>query len=246
MNELMNNDELNPSEESKPFEIRDNSKRAKTLLIVFWILIALVFIGLFTGYNELQILQKLQVGEYVSDQEIETSDLVQAIMGFSQFGLYIISIIVFLNWFRRAYGNLHRLGIEYVKHQESMAVWAWGIPIVWFYRPVQIMNEIWTETQDQIKKLDASHIITNGDLIIGVWWALFVISNFIGRYILKTAFKEDTIEEIITGTEAMLISDLIQIPEALMVVLIVRKLSSLEAKLANEIVKSGGKVVYDL
>jgi hypothetical protein len=132
------------TDSNEKLEIWDNSKRAKNLMIVFWVLIGLTVIGLFTGYNELQILKNAQIGEYISEQEANTSDLIQGIIGLLQLGIYIASVVLFLNWFRRAYGNLHRLGIKYLKQKESMAVWSWFIPFINLFRPVQIMNEIWT------------------------------------------------------------------------------------------------------
>ncbi|WP_170073234.1 DUF4328 domain-containing protein [Mongoliibacter ruber] len=237
----MNEIKINHQEEK--IELKDNSKRAKTLLTVFWVLTVLTLVGLLTGYNELRILKNAQIGEFVSEEEANLSDLLQGIIGLFQFGLYIGSIVVFLNWFRRAYGNLHRAGITYIKHKETMAVWTWIIPIVWFYRPVQIMNEIWTETQYKIKKFDPTYVMKSGGLIIGFWWALFVISNFIGRYVLRTAFKQDTIEQLIESSTATLISDIMQIPEGLLVIFIVYKLSKMETKLADEVKKSGGNIV---
>jgi hypothetical protein len=238
----MNEIEINQQEEKK-IEVKDNSKRAKTLLTVFWILTGLILVGLLTGYNELQLLKNAQIGEFVSDEEANQSDLLQGIIGLIQSGLYIASVVVFLNWFRRAYGNLHRAGITYIKHKETMAVWTWFIPIIWFYRPVQIMNEIWKETQVKIKQFDPTYVMKNGELIIGLWWAFFIISNFIGRYVLKTAFKQDTIEQLIESSQVTLISDIMQIPEGLLVILIVYRLSKMETKLANEVKKSGGNVV---
>ena len=38
--------------------------------------------------------------------------VIQGIIGLLQTGLYIASIVTFLNWFRRAFGNLHRIGIK--------------------------------------------------------------------------------------------------------------------------------------
>ncbi len=238
----MNEIEINQEEEKK-IEIKDNSKRARILLIVFWVLTGLTLVGLLTGYNELQILKKAQIGEYVSEEEANLNDLLQGIIGLIQLGLYIASVVVFLNWFRRAYGNLHRVGITYLKRKESMAVWAWFIPIVWFYRPVQIMNEIWIETQEKIKEFDPTYVMKSGGLIIGSWWTLFIISNFIGRYVLNTVFKQDTIQQLIERSEATLISDIMQISEALLVIFIVYKLSKMETKLAEEVKKIGGNIV---
>jgi hypothetical protein len=232
----MNEFDLNPNE-PKLIKVKDNSNRAKILLSVFGVLIGLLLIGLLTGYNELQMLKNAQMGDYVSEQEANTSDMLQGVVGLSQLGLFLTSVIVFLNWFRRAYGNLHRAGVI-LKHQESMAVWAWIIPIVSFFRPVQIMNEIWMATQEKIKELDTSYTIKGGGIIIGLWWTLFLISNFVGRFLLTAAFKQETIEQLILSSEATLLSDIIQLLEAILVMLIVYKLSKMESKMAFEVNKS--------
>lgn len=229
---------------STKIEIWDNTKRAKNLMLIFWILTGLTLIGIISGYFELELLKNAQLGIYADESEANASDLRQGIIGITQTGIYIASVVLFLNWFRRAYGNLHRFGATYLKHKESMAVWAWFIPIVFLFRPVQIMSEIWNETQEKIKKFDSSYNIKNGGFIIGLWWALFIISNFIGRYVMKTAFKDETIEQLIEGSQAILISDVMQIPEALLVILIVSQLSKMETKLAREVKKSGGNIVY--
>ncbi len=224
-------------------EIWDNSKRAKNLITVFWIIVGLTILGLVPGFLELQLLNKLKVGEYVSDQEINISDITQGIFGLVQSVTYIVSIVFFLNWFRRAYGNLHRVKVS-PKYQESMALWTWFIPIISLFRPVQIMNEIWTQTQQKIVRLDSSYVVKQGGLKIGLWWTLFIISNFVGNYILKSVFRDETIEDLIQGSQALLVSDVMQIPEALLVIFIVKELSSMESKLAREIQLDGGVMVY--
>ncbi|WP_103068529.1 DUF4328 domain-containing protein [Aquimarina sediminis] len=225
-------------------EIWDNSKRAKYLINIFWIITGLTITGIISNYYELELLKNAQIEQYIDEGEANANDMRQGVIGIVQFIIYIISVVLFLNWFRRAYGNLHRLKISYLNHKETMAVWSWIIPIISLFRPVQIMTEIWTETQEKIKKMDSSYLIENGGFIIGLWWTLFIISNFIGKYVVKTAFKQDTIEQLIEGSRAMIISDLIQIPEALLVILIVFRLSKIESKLADEVKKSGGNIIY--
>lgn len=225
-------------------EIWDNSKRAKILIVSFCILTGLSVIGIISGYFELKLLKSAQEGQVIEESVASANDLRQMVIGLLQTALYIISAITFIAWFRRAYGNLHRLGIHYLKQKETMAVWSWFIPIIVLFRPVQIMNEIWTETQEKIKKLDPSYAIKNGGVIIGIWWTLFIISNFIGRYILKTAFKTETIAQLIESSQAMILSDLVNIFEAFFVILIVFQLSKMESKLAVEIKQSGGKILH--
>lgn len=224
-------------------EIFDNTKRAKTLITVFWILTGLTAIGILSSYFELELLKSGQLTGYIDENDANANDLRQGIIGVLQIVIYIVSIIVFLNWFRRAYGNLHKLGLRYLKQNETMAVWSWFIPILFLFRPVQIMNEIWRETQLQIKKCDSKYLIKSGGLIIGVWWALFIFSNFIGKYVLRTAFKTDTIEEVIEGTQAIMLSDIMEIPEALLVILIVSQFSKIETKFAETVNIHGGTIV---
>ena len=227
----------------KKIEIWDNSKRAKLLMVIFLGMTGLIAIGVISGYLELELLERINSGGNFDEDEASASDLRQGVLGILQTVIYIVSIVVFLNWFRRAYGNLHRLGLN-LKHKESMAVWFWFIPILVLFRPVQIMTEIWNKTQESIKNLDTRYLIKSGSLIIGLWWTLFIISNFIGNYVLRTAFKQDTIEQMIEGSRAVLISDIMQIPEALLVVLIVYKLSKMETILTQKVKESGGVVVH--
>ncbi|MEZ4916293.1 MAG: DUF4328 domain-containing protein [Chitinophagales bacterium] len=81
--------------------------------------------------------------------------------------------------------------------------------------------------------------------LIAFWWILFIISNIFGRYILKSAFKSNTIEELIESSQAMLISDIFQVVEALLVILIVYNVSKMEKKLLSEVANFGGDVFYN-
>lgn len=239
----MNETDINQEEVQEVFDIRNNSKRAQTLMMVFGILTILLLIGLVASYLELQLLKKIQIGEYITSEEAQLNDSIQRVISIIQFGLFVTSVIVFLNWFRRAYGNLHRLRAPDLKNNESMAVWYWIIPIAVFFKPVQIMYEIWTKTQNKIRKFDPSYTFKNGGFLIGAWWFLFIVSNFVGRYVIQTAFKGDTIDEIMEASQASMIADMIHVPEALLVILIVYNISKMEDKLADEIRKSGGKIV---
>lgn len=226
-------------------QIWDNSKRANTLIVTFKLLITINVFVIISSYYELELLKDLQAGYYIEDNVIFMSDLRQLIVTSLQLIIYITSIVVFINWFRRAYGNLHRLyGRHILKHNESMALWAWFIPIAWFFWPVQIMNEIWKWAQLKIKQFDPSYMIKNGGLLIGLWWTLFILSNFIGRYAIKAAFKDETIEQLIESSRVTLFTDIMHIPEALLVILIVSQLSQFETKLKEEVIQAGGNIVY--
>lgn len=220
----------------------DNSVRSKNLLIVFWILIGSTLIGLLPAYNEINLLESLKNGEYIDDATLVASDNIQGFVGIFQTILYIVSVVVFLNWFRRAYANLNRLNIS-TEYEESMAGWNFVIPILSLYRPYKTMVEIWKKTQAKAKTLNTNFIKNNNSYAISFWWALFIISNFIGRYIMKIAFKDETIEQILHGSQAIFFSDIMQIPEALLVIYIVKSISKMETTVAESIKRHGGLVL---
>lgn len=223
-------------------QLWDNSTRSRNLITVFWIIIVSTLLGLIPAYNELNILESLSNGDYLDDATIDMSDNIQGFVGIFQTILYIISIVMFLNWFRRAYANLNRLNIK-TYYEENMTGWHFVIPILSLYRPYKTMAELWEKTQSKAKELNSNFSKNDNSYTVGVWWALFIISNFIGRYVMKTAFKQDTIEQIIDGSYAILISDIMQIPEALLVIYIVTSISKMEAAVAEGVKRKGGLVL---
>jgi hypothetical protein len=227
----MKETELDLLNEQELTVVKDNSKRAKTLILVFWAFIGITLLASLTNYTTIQNLRKAYQGEQLSEQAALRYELISGAVDLLKTGLLITTIVVFLNWFRRAYGNLHRVGIPYLRYQESMAVWAWFIPIVWFYRPVRIMLEIWAETQEKIKMYDATYVIKSGGLLIGVWWTFNVVLNIADNIIFRNSFKTLTQEELIDNLELSMVTDLLKIPEALLVILIVYMVSKMEARL---------------
>ena len=224
-------------------KIWDNSIRAKHLIIVFYTLIAITFIAIISGYMELILLEEVQEGFYISESTASLNDMRQGIVAITQIVIYFLSIVFFLNWFRRAYGNLHRVGVSHLEYKENMAVWTWFIPIIVWFRPVQIMNEIWKETRDKIKKTNPTQKFKDLGFLVGIWWFLFILTNFIGRYITKSLFKEETLEELISLGKVTLASDFLQIIEAGLVIIIVVNISKLELNLVSEIKNHGGELI---
>lgn len=222
--------------------LKSNTKRAQHLIAVFWSFMGLHFLGIISSYFELDLLLKLQKGIYISDEAITSNDTRQFVIGIIQLGLYITTIVVFLNWFRRAYGNLHRLKMK-TRYSESMAIWSFFIPILYLFYPYQIMKEIWTKTQKAITRLDASYTVNTKSYLIGFWWALFIITIFVDRLIIRTFFAEETIENYIYSSEVTLLSNTLQILEAFLVILIVQNITKMEGKLIAEVEKGGGTVI---
>jgi len=240
-------DQITPNETNEEIStpkimLKDNSKRAEYLLIVFWIVIGGLLLGLIPGFNEIILLDKLNNGEFVEDSAIDLSDTIQVTVGLIQTILYIISAVVFLNWYRRAYGNLNRLHIK-TEYEEQMVGWYFAIPILSLFRPYQVVSEIWEKTQNYLKSIKSNYMENNNSFFIGLWWGLFILSNFIGNFIFKSIFKDDTLENYIIESQALIVSDVIQIIEGLFVIYIVRNISKMETEVAKHVKRNGGIIL---
>lgn len=224
----------NNNEQELPF-LKDNSERAKILLLTFKIYIGFIVVALISGWMQLDLLQDYLNGEPIDDSAADANDIREMIVAIIQTVGYIVTIVVFLNWFRRAYGNINRLGMK-TNYSESMSVWYFFIPIISLFRPVKIMNEIWSKTQKKIKSLDANYYIDKNSYLIVFWWTLFICSNLLGNYLFRSSLSDVTVEDFISTTKGHLLSDFLQIIEAIFVILIVKKTILFDAKI-NQILE---------
>ena len=227
----------------KKIIIWDNSGRSKIVIAVF--IFYILFTSAFLVFNhfQLEILRSALSGVVFTEEEATAFETKTIIFTVAFLICYVITVVVFLNWFRRAYGNLHRVGLEKMEHEESMAAWAWFIPVIFIFRPVQITSEIWAKTQNVIKSYNSNYSIRNGSLLIGFWWALFIFSQIMGQVSFRLSLKEETLEEILRGYEISLWTDALSIPEAILLILVVYYTSRLEATMAQEVIANGGQVI---
>lgn len=127
-------------------------------------------------------------GRQVSETIIDANKItIYAIFGLTMLA-YLICIILFIMWFRRAYYNLHQL-TKNLSYKESWAAWAWFVPIMHLFRPYQIMKELYEETDVLLTRSKAMpHNLNIG--LLKWWWGLWVSAQFL-RYIIQEALSKD-------------------------------------------------------
>jgi len=207
--------------------MKQNSERAKLAVILIWIVLGLEIITLISDYFQFNLLQKVTNGEHFSIEAATTNDTRQQFIAILYLVAYIISGVTFIQWFRRAYNNLHQK-VSYLSHTEGWAAGSWFVPIVNLYRPYQIMKELYQETKEYLSKNENSmgQDIPIGPL--GLWWGLWIINGVLGQFIFRYSLKAETIEELTTVTMASMISSLVGIPLALITIKIIKNYAALE------------------
>jgi len=137
--------------------LRPNEQRAKSAIVLIWIVLAFEIISFISSYIQYDLLQTAANGGQISMEYATANDTRERIVGITSMIVYIISAITFIQWFRRAYYNLH-LRAELLSYTEGWAAGSWFVPIVNLIRPYRIMTELYEETNELlVKKVEGSN-----------------------------------------------------------------------------------------
>ncbi|HAW21276.1 MAG TPA: hypothetical protein DCX14_13935 [Flavobacteriales bacterium] len=213
-------------------DMRDNQQRAKYAVQIFWVIVVVNVVAVASGYLQLDLLELIRDNGDYTDAQLDANDTRQTVVGLIQTLVYVSSMVLFVQWFRRAYANLERAGIN-IEHQESMALWGFAIPIISLFRPFTIAREIANGYVAAIRRSEPDYINPISKPLMGVWWTLYLITNVFGQIAFRSIFKDETVEQMITSSQAYILSDFLDIPAALITLNMILQISKTEQHYAN-------------
>jgi hypothetical protein len=207
---------------------------------VVWIFIALLIlniIAVFSGFAQAQLLNKAIDGEIITPSEAISNDTREAIIGFTQFALYLASGIVFLIWIHKAHKNLLSLNVSNLRFTPGWAVGWFFVPVMSLFRPYQVVSEIWKASYP---KADANTTYWKSiptSPLVGWWWTLFIISNFVAQIALRLILTGEDLSDLLNSTYAYVVSDAIDVVGIMITILMVRRISQFQAA-KNKLISS--------
>lgn len=145
------------------------------------------------------------------------SDVLNMVVGLVQLLLAVFLGVTFLRWIYRANKNLHVLSSGPMTFSPGWSVGWYFIPIANFFKPYQAMKEIWTI---------AHRRAPSGDSILGWWWFLWIVSNFLGRIALKLALRAEDAQSYVRSAVADIASDGIAIVLNVVALMLVTAIAS--------------------
>lgn len=204
--------------------LKKNDQRARLTLVVFWIYLGTATLYAISAFLQYQLL--LNIEDY-SQEQLEMNDLRHGGIAVLHLIALITLIVVFIQWFRRAYNNLHKTGEFSLKFTEGWAAGAWFVPFINLVRPYEIMAEIWEKTQVVEEDENFTRPVKESSQLVGWWWALFIIQN-IGNNIASRVGDLETIEGLLAGTQGEMFVYFVELPAILVAIMLVRKVSKFE------------------
>jgi hypothetical protein len=208
-------------------KLKPNGNRAKTAITLIWIVMGVEVLALFSGYFQSDLLNKAASGEVISIDEANANDTREMIIGLLYSLVFIVSAVTFIMWFRRAYYNLHQK-VTYLSYDDGWAAGSWFVPILNWFRPLQIMNELYQYTPEFLAK---SNIVVKEKLqkwAVGVWWTMWVGNSILGNVTFQLSRRAEEIEDFIFLTNISMIGNIIGIPLALLAIKVISDYSKIE------------------
>lgn len=187
---------------------KSNLRRSDLVVLAIAVVCLLHVLSGISSYLQYDLLQRIVEGEFVSYEEANNSDTRVLVVSILTLGFYLISSIVFITWFYRAYLNLHKR-MKNVEFSKGWAIGAWFVPIISFLRPFNIMVELNTKTDDLIDERGLS--LSKKPDYITVWWIIFIVSVIAQRVAMELIESADSVSDYIFMTVFSIVSSLIVI-----------------------------------
>ncbi len=151
--------------------------------------------------------------------------LFQALLAVLEMPIYLFTVVFFLIWLHRAYGNLFQLKATNITYSTTWAVGYWFLPIVNLFRPFQVVREIWRESNPDIDPyLRILPNNSNTQTFLSAWWAFWILSN-VATNISVRMFEVKDLEMQQTVGFAFMLSGALTLAAAIFAILVVRSIS---------------------
>ncbi|MDQ3985682.1 MAG: DUF4328 domain-containing protein [Actinomycetota bacterium] len=144
---------------------------------------------------------------------------------------------MFIIWTHRAYQNVRALGITDIRFGTGWAIGGWFVPILWLWRPKQIINDIWRGSDPDLGggwRLRWADI--RPPVVVTLWWLAGLLSTFVSLFAPTTP---TTIDQAQSLTTTFLISDAVTILTAVLAIVVVRRLTERQQARAIRIAAFG-------
>lgn len=203
-----------------------NEQRAKSAEILIWIVLVMKVVLFFNTYNQFTYLSSASFDRQ-SVEKLESMISPTIFLSVVYMILFLIAGIMFIQWFRRAYFNLH-MRVKNLEYSEGWAAGGWFVPIVGYFVPYVIMKDLYTRSEAYLKEHYEGYIPWLSLTTIGIWWGLWVVSNVLSTIesiMIRTATSLDT---LVLSAKISMVQSLIFIPAGLLAIKVIRNYSSTE------------------
>jgi len=180
---------------------KDPRSLTSFLVIMLWIGLGFEVVSILSNFA-----QMVSLGGTYTEAVGAANNARQGLIALGYLGVFIVTGVAFLKWIYRANMNCRGFGARDMKFTAGWSIGYYFIPVLNLVRPYESMKEIWQVSQDPKDWKSQT-----GSALLGWWWALWLISGFVGQMLFRLSMNADTIDALQAATKMSIFSDIINI-----------------------------------
>lgn len=178
------------------------------------------------------------------DEPVETSLwlILQSFVALVQFPIYLATVVMFLVWLFRAHKNLQFLRPAALRFSPGWAVGWWFIPFANLVKPFQVVREVWWESDPEVEDdgpMFLSESLHSAPTYMGVWWAFWLLSNFLSN-ITSRVFDPDDMASVTISGYLFVLTGIATVIAAALAIHVVRDITARQEARASAIGETVG------
>jgi Domain of unknown function (DUF4328)/Septum formation len=133
----------------------------------------------------------LDPDSFAGSAAVVASDERLAVGAAAVMATFFVSAVLWLLWFHRAYRNVESFGTVSMRFGTGWAVGAWFVPILNWFRPKQIANDIWRGTDPQPPPAWIQPPVAP---LVHWWWAAWLVGILLGNMTFRLITDARTLD----------------------------------------------------
>ena len=167
------------TEWARPARPRYKPIALRAHILRWWLVAGILVNAAVTVLNAVH-LSLLDSDGFAGSDAVLASDERLVAGGAALLATFVVSVILWLLWFHRAYRNVDSFGSLDVRMGTGWAVGAWFIPIVNWFLPKSLANDIWRGTEPEPLR-DGERTEPRVAPLVHWWWAAWLVANLLGN-----------------------------------------------------------------
>ena len=222
-----------------PSDVKPLAGRARWAVIALLAVVTSDVLTIGSDLLEIRLMDQLIAGDDVSASTLESDDTRQVVVAALDVAVQVAAIVIFLLWFHRAYSNVGALGAA-LRFRRGWALAGWFVPILWWWRPKQIANDIWRGANLDVRSRRITIGKTPVSTLLTAWWVAWLVTNTVSWQTVRlwwdvptaadagiTAALGDTVDAQALRDTAIVdaVASVLDVLAAVLAILVVRNLT---------------------
>lgn len=202
--------------------LRSPAALGRATAVLLGLVIATDLFACYADWLEMDVTGDLANGVTGTDviDRADHADALYGVAGIAQGVALVATAVVYLCWLWRIRVNAEVFDASGHRLKRGWTIGGWFCPVVNLWFPRRIVADSWDASAPWGSR--------SGHTLVNAWWTLWLVSLLLDRYAERSSRQAETADELHEATQAMLISDLLDIAAAILAIMVVIRLTRMQ------------------